>query len=74
MQEMQETCVQSIQEDPLEKGKATHSNILSWRIPWIEEPCGLQFMGPQKVRQNCGCKQLDKTELHSHVVVLFLSY
>ena len=29
-------------EDPLEKGKATHSSILAWRIPWTEEPCGLQ--------------------------------
>ena len=32
-------------EDPLEKEMATHSSILAWRIPWIEEPCGLQFMG-----------------------------
>ena len=31
--------------DPLEKGMATHSSILAWRIPWIEEPVGLQFMG-----------------------------
>ena len=37
------------QEDPLEKEMATHSNILAWRIPWIEEPVGLQFMGLQKV-------------------------
>ena len=33
------------QEDPLEKEMATHSSILAWRIPWIEEPGGLQFMG-----------------------------
>ena len=32
-------------EDPLEKGMATHSNILAWRIPWTEEPGGLQSMG-----------------------------
>ena len=38
------------QEDPLEEGMATHSNILAWRIPWTEEPAGLQFMGSQKVR------------------------
>ena len=35
------------QEDPLEKGMATYSSILAWRIPWTEEPGGLQFMGPQ---------------------------
>ena len=39
---MQEICVQSLgQEDPLEKGMATHFSILAWRIPWIEEPNGL---------------------------------
>ena len=37
------------QEDPLEKGMATHSNILAWRIPWTEEPGGLQSMGSQNV-------------------------
>ena len=35
--------------DPLEKGMATHSSILSWRIPWTEEPSGLQLMGSQRV-------------------------
>ena len=40
---MQETWVQSLgQEDPLEKGMATHSSILAWRTPWTEEPGGLQ--------------------------------
>ena len=39
---MQDTWVQSLsQEDPLEKGKATYSSILAWRIPWREEPGGL---------------------------------
>ena len=43
---MQETWVRSLgQEDPLEKEMATHSNILAWKIPWIEEPGGLQSMG-----------------------------
>ena len=43
---MQETQVQSLdQEDPLEKGMATHSSILAWRILWTEEPSGLQSMG-----------------------------
>ena len=37
------------QEDPLEEGKATHSSILVWRIPWTEEPGGLQSMGLQRV-------------------------
>ena len=47
---MQETWVQSLgREDPLEKEIATHSSILAWRIPWTEEPGGLQSMGSQKV-------------------------
>ena len=47
---MQGTRVQSLgQEDPLEKGMATHSSILAWEIPWTEEPGGLQFMGSQRV-------------------------
>jgi len=46
---MQETRVRSLGwEDPLEKGMATHSSILAWRIPWTEEPGGLQFMGSQR--------------------------
>ena len=50
---MQETWVQSLgQEDPLEKGMAIHSNILSWRIPWTEEPGGLQSRGSQRVGHN----------------------
>ena len=50
---MQETQVQSLgQEDPLEKEMATHSSILAWRIPWTEEPSGLQPMGLQKVRRD----------------------
>ena len=50
MQELQETQIQSLgQEDPLEKGMATHSSILAWRIPWTEEPGGLQSMGSQRV-------------------------
>ena len=50
---MQETQVPSlVQEDPLEKGMATHSNILAWRIPWIEEPGRLQSKGSQRVRHD----------------------
>ena len=48
-----ETWIQSLgQEDPLEKGLATHSSILAWRILWIDEPGGLQSMGSQRVRHN----------------------
>ena len=47
---MQETWVPSLgQEDPLEEGTATHSSILAWRIPWTEEPGGLQSVGSQRV-------------------------
>ena len=47
---IQETRVQFLgQEDPLEKGMAAHSSILAWRIPWIEEPGGVQSMGLQRI-------------------------
>ena len=46
---VQETQVQSLGwEDPLEKGIAAHSSILAWKIPWTEEPDGLQSMGSQE--------------------------
>ena len=50
----QETWVRSLgwEDDPLEEGMATHSSILAWRIPWTEEPGGLQSMGPQRVGHN----------------------
>ena len=52
---MQKTWVQSLGwEDPLEKGMATHSSILAWRIPWAEKPGGLWSMGSQRVRQDWG--------------------
>ena len=40
------------QEDPLEEGMAAHSSVLAWRIPWTEEPGGLQSMGSQRVRHD----------------------
>ena len=47
---VQETQVRSLGwEDPLERGMATHSSILAWRIPWTEEPGRLQPMGSQRV-------------------------
>ena len=53
MQELQETQVQSLdQEDPLAEAMATHFRILAWRIPWTEEPEGLQSTGSQRVRQD----------------------
>ena len=48
LQAVQETWVPSLGwKDPLEKGMATHSSIFTWRIPWTEEPGGLQSMGSQ---------------------------
>ena len=50
MQEIQEMPFQSLgQEDPLEEGMVSHSNILAWRIPWTEEPGGLESLGSQRV-------------------------
>ena len=49
---VQETQVRSLgQEDPLEEGMATHSSILAWRIPWTEEPSGVQSIESQKSRK-----------------------
>ena len=54
MQEMQEMWVRSLgREDNLEEGMATHSNILTWRIPWTEQPGGLQSMGSKRVGRDC---------------------
>ena len=60
---VQETRIQSLgQEDPVEKGMATHSSILARRIPWVEEPGGPQSMGSQRVGHhwvtNTHCKPL----------------
>ena len=50
---VQETWLRSLGwEDPLERGMATHSSILGWLIPWIEEPGGLQSMGSHRVGQD----------------------
>ena len=50
---MQVTWVQSLsQENPLEKGVATHSSILDWKIPWTEEPGSLQSIGLQRVKHD----------------------
>ena len=59
MQEIQETQVQSLSwEDPLEEEMATYCSVLAWRIPWTEEPGGLQSMGLQRVRHDWGTEHI----------------
>ena len=51
MKETKETWILSVGwEDALEEEMATHSSILAWKIPWTENPCGLQSMGSQRVK------------------------
>ena len=58
---VQEMQVQFLgQEDPLEKEMATHSSILAWRIPWTEEPDGLELMGSKKSRTRLSNKTITK--------------
>ena len=60
MQEMQETWVKTMgEEDPLEEEMATCFSVLAWKIPWTEEPGGLQFMESQRVRH-------DRATEHTH--------
>ena len=64
---MQETRVQSLGwEDALEEEMATHSSILAWRIPWTEEPGGLQPTGSQKVGHNWAHTQRDEEMMYKH--------
>ena len=64
---MQETQVRSLNlEDPLKEEMATHSSVLAWRIPWTEEPGGLQSMGPQKVGHNCATESAHVHARHTH--------
>ena len=51
--------------DPLEKEMAMHSSILAWRIPWTEEPGGLQSIGSQRVRHNLATKQQLEVTLYA---------
>ena len=68
---MQETLLWSLsQEDPLEKGMATHSSILAWRIPWTEEPGGLQSMGSQRVGHDWPINTHIHTHTHSFITLL----
>ena len=68
---MQESWVQSLGwEDPLEEGMATHSSILVWRIPWTEEPGGIQSMGSQRIRHNRATKHSTNNVLKSRAITL----
>ena len=49
-------------EDPLEKAMATQSSILAWRIPWTEEPGGLQSVGSQRVRHDLATKHQERID------------
>ena len=73
---VQESWVGSLgQEDPLEKGMATHSSILAWRIPCMEEPGMLQSIGSQRVGHNSERLTHTHTYIHTfvpYICVLFL--
>ena len=66
MKEMQKMMIRSLrQEDPLEEGMATPSSIFGWRIPWKEEPGGVQFIGSLKVRHDWS--DWARTHTHNHM-------
>ena len=66
-----ETRVQSLgRKDPLEEEMATHSSTLAWKIPWTEEPCGLQSMGVARIRHDLATKP---TIDHGPRVCLFIA-
>jgi len=68
VQEAQEMWAQSLgQENPLEKEMPAYFSILAWKIPWTEEPRGLQFMGLQRVRQKLSV--LVRTHTHTHTLI-----
>ena len=69
---MQETWLQSLsEEDLLEKEMATHSSILTWEIPWMEEPGKLQSMGSQKVGHDWATSLTHSLTLH---LLIFIFY
>ena len=70
---MQETRVQCLgQKDPLEKEMATHSSILAWRIPWTEEPGGLQYKWSKKSRMWLSDSTAAATITHTDVCKMYL--
>ena len=67
--------VQSLcREGPLEKKMATHSSTLAWKIPWTEEPGGLQSVGSQRVRQDWVTKQQQQQEQKTGILLLSLQH
>ena len=67
---MWETWVRSLGwEDALEEGMATHSSILAWRIPWTEEPVGLQSMQLQRVGHNLATEQQQQNFNEFHIFI-----
>ena len=63
---MQKMWIQSLGwEDPLEKEMATHSSILAWEIPWMEEPGGLQSMDLQRIRHDLATKKTHTKSIRS---------
>ena len=67
---MQETWVQFLgQKDPLEKRTATHCTILAWRIPWTEEPGGLQSTGSQRVGYDSGTITTFHVQKHTNFFI-----
>ena len=70
---MQETWIQSLgQKDPLENGMATYSSILAWRIPWTEEPGGLQSMGSERVGQDLATIQQQNVDVDGLSIFIIL--
>ena len=55
-------------EDPLEEDTATHSSVLAWRIPWTEEPGGLQSIGSQRVGYNWSWTQPKQLSMHAQTL------
>ena len=69
----QEMQVQSLgREDPLEEDMATHSSTLAWRIPWTEEPGGLQSTRSQRVRRDLGTNQQKQQVPHISIQTVFV--
>ena len=71
--EIQETQARSVgQEDPLEKKMATHSNILTWEIPWTEDPHRLQNMELQRIGHNLVTEQQQIMSINKKIILFFL--
>ena len=60
------------QDDPLEKEMATHSSVLDWKIPWTEEPGGLESMGSQRVSHDLATNTETQAFFHDYVILLLM--